>query len=558
MRSNRISTLFRSDSMLAPRPSSLTCQWSLTAAASLAACLVAACSDTNAGMPAPGGDASIADTGSTPTDSGSTPTDSGSTPTDSGSPPVDSGSAPMDAGSTSTPVVPACPASDAGATTLTFTNHTYLGDPRVRPAEALFSGINTIDDPNLQVMTLHNAGTTAVTVTSVGVADQAAATLFPVDYRQHSNPKAFGVTVLSGADAGAAPLALPATIPAGGDLAIQVQFLSTNTSPPTRFDNTGGEAVAAWLVAQTATDCAQAGLYGVSLWNTGESISPTTGPTINYARYEPTLGQILATLGYQINVGENLKTFLNVNQVDPVNVLSPPPLGDSPSDELLVRDFVKADQSQPAVLLAVGRFSPKIDYPFGYFPSESVTAATAQPPPVEDGGTAPSPLKVVATMISKNNTDTYTSDHSEMVLPIVTDNLKGTFEPGDASFGIWSFTAQRSYGTVAFDGGVTPNFLNGDYDYSYDELNIISAGDGGTKSPVHRVRFWPLKDRTGHLVPNAYLIGWEEAGNGDYQDMLYVLMNVTPLSLDAGITPPPSPSTDAASDAKAESDAKAD
>jgi hypothetical protein len=205
--------------------------------------------------------------------------------------------------------------------------------------------------------------------------------------------------------------------------------------------------------------------------------------------------------------------------------------------------FVKADPAQPVKLLAVGRFSPKLDMPYGYY-SLDPGVSDPQPAAVTDGGTTPAALHVVAAMASVNNTDPYTSDSSEMVLPPIKaaggvtgdagDSLTA-FDPGSLPFGIWAFTGQRSYGTVSFAGTYTPVISSGDYMYTDDRLNVIAGPDGGIAQGVHRARVYPLKDRTGTAVPNAYLIGWEEAANGDYQDYVFILSNVRrPPPLDAG------------------------
>jgi hypothetical protein len=453
--------------------------------------------------------------------------------------------------------VVACPvpeggsdAGDAGSASLTFTNVTYANDPRVRPTEALFSGINTLDDPYTQIMRLHNGGTSSVAITSVGIAPQA--TLFPVAFRQTSNPTAFSATAVAlsdaGTDAATTALTLPQMIAAGGDLDIEVRFLSTKTNPPTRYDNTGGDAVAALLVAQSSSACVQAGLYGVGLWNDSESISDAGVPTSNYGRYEPTLGQIIATLGYQVNVGILLQTFLNVNQVSAL-AMDPPPNGDTPSDEVIVHDFVLADATKPAVLLAPARFAPKYDFPYGWYAKGSIDASAAQPDAADAAPlpsavpeNLPAGLQWVATMDSVIGSDFYTSDHSEMVLPPITGtNPAGTFMPTPAtgSFGLWCYGNQRT-------GGSAP--LNGDYNYSQDELNIVTQTgnpplpadliDSGVNhhatSPVHRYRVWPLKDRGGNLVANSYLIALEEATNDDFQDMIFTISNVKPAPLDGG------------------------
>ncbi|MGD0677357.1 MAG: hypothetical protein ABSC94_18210 [Polyangiaceae bacterium] len=457
-------------------------------------------------------------------------------------------------------------AADGGAATLSFANQNYVGDPRARPTEAIFTGLNTSDDPYVQTMRLTNTGTSAVTVTSIGIADNAS--VFPVTFRQHSEPQAFEATLP--ADGGAA---LPATIAAGAYIDIQVKFLSTQANPPPRVDNLGDDAVAAWLVAETSNaGCVQAGLYGISFWNDSESISEAGVPSGNYARFEPTLGQIIATLGYQVNVGENLETYLNVNQVAGAAALAPPPIGDTPSDEVIVPYFIQADPTQPAVLLAVGRFAPKVDFPFGYYPRGAVTFATAQPAalaPLEvpDGGLFPPGLQYVATMSSVNGSDPYSSDHSEMSLPPIYGNTAGTFTT-DGPFGLWCFGAQRSDGTVGYDGSVNPNVPNGDYDYSDDTLNIVNqtgnpplptdlseAGTNyGLTTPVHRYRTWPLKDRAGNAVANAYLIALEEATNCDFQDMVFTLSNVKPWTPDGGT----SEVVDAGADADAGTDAHGD
>jgi hypothetical protein len=514
----------------------------------LAAGLASACSDNNTTAVQPIADGSVAADSSSPLlDSGSTPGDSGSVTRDSGSTP-DSGTVTADSGTAANPAVAACPTSDAGAVTLlSFANQTYAGDPRLlRTDEAIFSGLNTLDDPYTQRMRLHNGGTASVTITSIGIAPQA--NVLPASYRQHSNPAAFKATAVAlsdaGTDAAATALSLPVTIAAGGDVDVEIQFLSTNTNPPSRFDNTGGEAVAALLVAQTSTDCVQAGLYAVSLWNNPESISDAGVPSGNYGRYEPTLGQIIATLGYQINVGDDLKTFLNVNQVN-AYAMAPPPAGDTPSAEVLIRDFVLADPTKPAVLLAPARFAPKVDFPFGWFAAGSLTMPSAQPAaltPAKVPGVADFPpgLQYVATMSSVIGSDSYTSDHSEMVLPPINGNTAGTFMP-TGSFGLWCFGNQRTGGS---------SVPNGDYDYSSDELNIVTqtanpplpadlveAGVNlGVTSPVHRYRVWPLMDRGGNPVANSYLIALEEASNADYQDMIFTLSNVKPApAADGGI-----------------------
>ena len=57
--------------------------------------------------------------------------------------------------------------------------------------------------------------------------------------------------------------------------------------------------------------------------------------------------------------------------------------------------------------------------------------------------------------------------------------------------------------------------------------NALNTWDGGNQKHV----VFPLKDITGAVVPNAYLVGIEEATNNDFQDYVYIIRNVAPYVL---------------------------
>ena len=73
-------------------------------------------------------------------------------------------------------------------------------------------------------------------------------------------------------------------------------------------------------------------------------------------------------------------------------------------------------------------------------------------------------------------------------------------------------------------------------------LNPSSAGfevvisgyssDRGAAGSTHAVRFWPVRDREGKLVPNSYIVGQDYVGssatNYDYQDNVYLITNIRP------------------------------
>ncbi len=47
----------------------------------------------------------------------------------------------------------------------------------------------------------------------------------------------------------------------------------------------------------------------------------------------------------------------------------------------------------------------------------------------------------------------------------------------------------------------------------------------------HHVRFWVAKDRDGNVIPNTYIVGMDYSGiNYDYQDNLYLIRNIMPVS----------------------------
>jgi hypothetical protein len=206
------------------------------------------------------------------------------------------------------------------------------------------------------------------------------------------------------------------------------------------------------------------------------------------AIWEPTLGQILNTLGYKNHVGL-AENNANPNRGGTVQQL--PGVEAAPaSDEIAAPRFQKAGAGLVR-LLPVARFSPKGPMPFGWYPSGAATVRN-----------------MAGTMAQV--TDAQTSDKARMVMPPITGS--GTFDPGTQTFGVWVYSDQVSQ---LYDTGGTAT--NGDYDYSEDALNAPAN--------VHRTKVYPLHDAAGNLIPDSYLLAVEEAANGDYQDYVFVLGN---------------------------------
>lgn len=202
---------------------------------------------------------------------------------------------------------------------------------------------------------------------------------------------------------------------------------------------------------------------------------------------EPPLSWVLETLGYNIDVGG---TGLILNPEDPFFA----PIG----DEVMTPVFEKAGAGV-MTLTPVLRYSPDETLPFGWYTRAEGNQTTLH-------------------QIDEINQGQYQS-----VLP-TTIGGNVTFDPGDAHFGIYVYSNSFSRAS-----------------YTEDDLN--------TGPSTHPARVFPLKDRQGVLVPNTYLIVFEDAANGDYQDYGFVLTNAqeamippdapTGLTTNGDLTTPP-------------------
>lgn len=253
-------------------------------------------------------------------------------------------------------------------------------------------------------------------------------------------PLELNTLALSGTDAAAFALAvpsLPLVIEPNSALDVAVAFTP----------DVAGRRSARLQIAGSGGAAASIGLYG--LGSEGEQ-----------GENEPPLQEIVATLGYAVEVGSSTLVLGDSDE----------PIG----DEVIAPLFEKAGTG-PVTLEVVARYGPEEDFPYGFF-----TLDAARPVLREVGL-----IEAV---------------EAQKLLPRRTSG-SATFDPGTDSFGI--------YGQA---GGGTQ--------YSLGGLN--------TGEIAHALRVYPLKDRSGDVVPGSYLIGLEEAANGDYQDALFVISNVRP------------------------------
>jgi hypothetical protein len=144
-------------------------------------------------------------------------------------------------------------------------------------------------------------------------------------------------------------------------------------------------------------------------------------------------------------------------------------------EELLSPRFVKSGKGEVS-LTPVARYSPPEPVPFGFYTSEADSLQVT-----EIGVLSGEPMQ-----------------HQTLYPALASGGTR--FDPGNAQFGL--FTQTSSHRT-----------------HTDDKLNTGLA---------HAVRVYPLRDRRGDLIDNKYLICFEEAENGDYQDFVFILSNVKP------------------------------
>src|SRR5207249_401972 len=117
-----------------------------------------------------------------------------------------------------------------------------------------------------------------------------------------------------------------------------------------------------------------------------------------------------------------------------------------------------------------------------------------------------------------DKTELFTITGSGSATQTVNPVLNGvtTFDPGAGAFGIYALWPSMYPSVVSTPGGTET--------YSEDRLNQTFDPNSPRK-----VRFYPLKTATGEVVPNAYVMAFEEFNAGyDNQDFVAIIRNVTP------------------------------
>ena len=248
------------------------------------------------------------------------------------------------------------------------------------------------------------------------------------------------------------PGVLPAVVPPGGTLDLQVHFVATSGTL-----STGTMVVTTNDPTQSTITIPLAGY-----WQSGSEVD------------EPSLVQIVNGLfGFQTTI---LGAGQRLNQAGLVA-----PVG----DEVLSPFWKRFDTTKPVSVRQLAAFrTQNTGTIFKYVPTGASTAT---------------------------NVFTNLPSSAQSLLPPLADGATaagGSFTPTTAVFG-----------------------LKVDAEFSDDTRNSTTNDvANGCPGPCgHHVRFWPLKDVNGIVVPNTYILGMDYNGiNYDFQDNVYIVSNIIP------------------------------
>ena len=186
---------------------------------------------------------------------------------------------------------------------------------------------------------------------------------------------------------------------------------------------------------------------------------------------EPPLDQVMGTLGYNINVGW---TGL-------VGGMNPAATG----DEVLEPLFVKSGTA-PVTWKPLSHYAPPENIPFGWYTGDGAEADRH-------------------TVGGINGTNTAGGGYQSL-LPPYTAGSTQTFDPGAAEFGFYYFS--QTFNRLGF---------------TEDRLNSPAGSE-------HRARIYPAKNRSGATLSNTYIVAFEDASNGDYQDYVFLVSGIKPVT----------------------------
>ena len=187
---------------------------------------------------------------------------------------------------------------------------------------------------------------------------------------------------------------------------------------------------------------------------------------------EAPLSDIVDALGYNVDIGW---TSL-ANHCRP----------ELQGDELASSLFQKAGNGKVEII-PVARYSPDFNLPFGYYVIKGSKPDIHQVGALAKAGAFP--------------------EHQALFPALETGS--NFFDPGKNSFGFYATGPTHSA-------------------YSEDVWNMLYF----PANAVHATRIYPIKNKSGKPLINTYLLCFEEAKNGDYNDYVFIVKNIIPVTND--------------------------
>ncbi len=198
---------------------------------------------------------------------------------------------------------------------------------------------------------------------------------------------------------------------------------------------------------------------------------------------EPPLQEVVHALGYLIDVGGS-QLVLGTD-------------GKAMGEEIPAQLFRSMKPGNIA-LDPVARFSPDGAMPYGHYRMDS------------RGKVVETPLGILAATESQRLNPGFEDGEGSI-----------SFDPGPGPFGLYISLPTHTTYTEDSRNPVRPATKT-----KRRKKDTAPPFDGTVS---HATRVFPLKSRNGTPIENAYLVTFEEAVNGDYQDAVFVLWNVVPV-----------------------------
>jgi hypothetical protein len=240
------------------------------------------------------------------------------------------------------------------------------------------------------------------------------------------------------------------------------------------ISHSNGKLVVAFIPASDFTGIKKASIEERNAAGKLVSVVNVTGLSTNglEGENEAPLSQIIEALGYKANIGWTTLA----NHVRP----------DLQGEEIPYSLFHKAAKGVVQII-PVARYSPDFELTYGYYTDSAV-----------------SPNKIPVGVLAK--ADKY-PEHQTLFPKIVTG--KTTFDPGIKQFGFYATSPSHTAWTE-------------------DVWNAFQFPANAS----HATRIYALKSSTDQVLPNTYLLCIEEAKNGDYNDYVFLIKNVIPVTAD--------------------------